>query len=299
MTPDVSVVVCTYERPAHLQRCLDALCGQESAREYEIIVVDGSPSRTARDLTSASRFPECSISYHPYTEAGLSAARNEGYRQAAGEYVLYVDDDAVPASDWIDRLAEGLERDAEIVIGPSRPPDSYQRPAWLSADLERYLGFFDLGDREQTVPRGEIAGTGANMGFERQELVELGGFDERLGRQHGGLLSREELDLFRRADQTGLTCKYVPAPVTHAVDTKDLTRRFFERRLFYEGVSEFREFRAGRGTDLLTKVLKLGLRVPYHTVRYLHAVLTGDEASRLTYYCRLLEAYGFASAPLR
>ena len=37
-------------------------------------------------------------------QGGVSVARNAGARAAAGDYIAYLDDDAIPALDWIERI---------------------------------------------------------------------------------------------------------------------------------------------------------------------------------------------------
>jgi glycosyltransferase involved in cell wall biosynthesis len=113
--PLISVVVPTRDRPAALRRCLDALAAQTRADELEVIVVDDGS--VAGDEVSQL------VASHPRgrlirrSGQGPAAARNAGARDAQGAFLCFVDDDCEPQREWVDRLVERLQRDADGVAG--------------------------------------------------------------------------------------------------------------------------------------------------------------------------------------
>lgn len=165
--PSASVVICAYNAAATLEECLEKTCAMEYPN-YEVVVVDdGSTDATAE---IARRFPR--VRLLTIEHAGLSVARNEGYRAASHELIAYLDSDAYPTEHWLYYLVLGMEdRTVAGVGGPNVPPpddpDSAQRVAQAPGGP---LHVLLSDDRAEHVP-------GCNMAFWRYALEEVGGFD--------------------------------------------------------------------------------------------------------------------------
>ena len=104
----ISVVVPVYNVEAYLPRCVDSLLGQDIAQPYEIILVDdGSRDRSGAlcDEYRAAHPERIRVVHKP--NGGLSSARNEGARQAAGEWVTFVDSDDYVSPGYL-RVLYGL-----------------------------------------------------------------------------------------------------------------------------------------------------------------------------------------------
>lgn len=169
MTPRVSVVIATHERPEGITRTLAALRAQSlPADEFEIVVVDdGSGPATAEALQQAERAggPVLRLLRND-VRSGPAGARNLGWRVARGELMAFTDDDCQPVARW---LESGLESWADeprrFVQGPTRPnPDHADRAGPFSHTLE--VG--TLGPWWET----------ANVFYPRAALERVGGFDE-------------------------------------------------------------------------------------------------------------------------
>src|SRR5215207_11073344 len=112
-----TVVICTRDRPEALERCLGAV-GALDHPVFDVLVVDnGSPAAGAREL--ADRWgARCAVESRP----GLSRARNRGAREAAGEVIAYLDDDAQPEPGWLAALEQELDDPAVMAVaGRIRP----------------------------------------------------------------------------------------------------------------------------------------------------------------------------------
>lgn len=178
-------MVCTRDRPAELERCLQSLW-QLRNPSFEVMVVDnGSSNRSAMEL--ARRY-EAEYIYDPIP--GLSHARNIGARACDTEIVAYLDDDAVAESGWLEALvAEFNDPEVAAVVGrcvPFKVETEAERlwvqmygPTWGRENrlvLDRHTP-----DWFVHAAFGGL-GIGANMAFRRRVFEEWRGFDERLGR---------------------------------------------------------------------------------------------------------------------
>ncbi len=184
MTPDVTVVVCTRDRPRELERCLDALAGQQYAR-FDILVVDNGSGDSVAESCRA-RGAACIREPHP----GLTHARNLGARAARGEIVAYLDDDAIAEPGWLAALVRAFaEPRVAAVAGHTR----YMKARGDSLDMTGEDAHHEGRVRERRIVDratpdwftlacfGGI-GDGNTMAFRRAVLTSAVRFDERIGR---------------------------------------------------------------------------------------------------------------------
>jgi glycosyltransferase involved in cell wall biosynthesis len=109
--PDISVVVCTRDRPETLPRALSSIWRQ-TRRGFEVIVVDdGSqpPVRFASELPAPLRVVRLE-------RLGPGAARAAGLDAARGRYIAYCDDDDEWMPDHLADLAAVLDERAEVAL---------------------------------------------------------------------------------------------------------------------------------------------------------------------------------------
>lgn len=109
--PFVSVVVCSYNGSATIRDTLTAL-GKLDYPSYEVIVVNDGSTDGLADIVK--EYPVTLIST---SNQGLSNARNTGMRNAKGEIIAYIDDDAYPDPHWLLYLASGYKNSTFAGIG--------------------------------------------------------------------------------------------------------------------------------------------------------------------------------------
>ena len=103
-----TVMLCTHNRAAMLVRCLESLLPSvQNVPQFEVLVVANACSDDTavrvRGLQAAFG-PALRILEEP--RPGLSIARNVGAGAARGEYLIYLDDDAVPSPGWMEAYRE-------------------------------------------------------------------------------------------------------------------------------------------------------------------------------------------------
>jgi GT2 family glycosyltransferase len=225
--PSISVAVCTRNRPAELERCLQSLQRLTDAAD-EIVVIDNAPDGDATRSVVA-RFP--GVRYFPESRAGLSAARNTALKSASSEVVAFTDDDVIVDPQWIRHLRRAFaDAQTMVVTGLVLPAELETRAQLI---FERKLAYFHLGYRERIfdqvwfnslkdkgVHSWEV-GAGANMAI-RREAYRLGyQFDTRLGPGVFGGCG-EDSEYWYRLLANGWRCVYHPAAIVYHHHRRDL-----------------------------------------------------------------------------
>lgn len=236
----ISVVICTHNRADSLARTLASLTTQTlSHDDFEVLVVDNASTDHTANVVGT--FPNLPVRYIYEPTLGLSIARNTGWHAARGEYVAFLDDDAVAVPDWLMSIMQEIaERPNTNVCyaGRSKVRFPSVRPSWLSDALMVSFGELDLGDRVRYLNETSHFALGCNMILPRSVLKTCDGFAPTLGRIATQLRSGEEVLLQQQILATGGDIVYLPdALISHHIDTARLTRRWVLRRRFWEGVS--------------------------------------------------------------
>lgn len=113
----------------------------------------------------------------------VTRARNEGYRRAEAEKILFLDDDSMPRDGYLAEAAETLD-DAAAVTGRTVHP----RDDVFAGQLTNH---YDFGPEPCSVEHF----WGCNMGMRKEALDAVGGWDETMGWGH------EEKELADRVRQ--------------------------------------------------------------------------------------------------
>jgi GT2 family glycosyltransferase len=280
--PELSVIVCTHERPDDLDRCLHGLAAL--ANPVEVIVVDSASAVPCRELVESYGRLVGDLHYVYLKQPGLSAARNAGIASATCPIVAFVDDDAVPARDWARRVLDAFgPADVGCVGGACRPVFAAPRPRWLSDRLLQLAGITRLGNRAREPRSSAEWPFGANMSFRREALLEAGAFSTELGRRGTSLLSGEDSDMVARVLQAGWRVWLEPtAVVDHRVSAERCQGGYYWRRLWWNGISRAMKPSAPASARLLVAV----------PLRLLLWGLSGDRV----YLYRLAESAGYFAA---
>lgn len=176
--PPVSVVIVSRGRAADLPLCLLGV-SQLNYPKFEIVLVaDRAGLSAARDLPFFDQLKTV-----PFEQANISAARNMGVVEAAGEIIAFIDDDAVPEPTWLTHLVAGFDDPSVGVAGgfvrgrngisfqwTARSVDGAGKAARLDVDGARISVLSPSNGRA-------IKTEGTNMAVRRDVLADIGGFD--------------------------------------------------------------------------------------------------------------------------
>jgi glycosyltransferase involved in cell wall biosynthesis len=192
-----SIVIATHNRPGGLRACLDALTQGPLHHPMEIVVVDDASTPPVDAVALEVGVP---VRLLRGEGCGPAAARNRGIAAAAGDIVIFTDDDTRPEPGWADAAIDYLERHPHDigVEGPvrSRPWDPlYEKSIATEVPGHHWT---------------------CNIAYRREVLTAVGGFNEGFPGAHG-----EDLDLAFRAKAHGtigfsdaMAIDHAPRPVS-------------------------------------------------------------------------------------
>lgn len=243
--PRVTVCLCTRNRPAYIRDCLAGLRRQTVTPDrFGVLVVDsGSATANHAELVSI-------VAAHPNARlitldhSGVSLARNVGARTVGTGYIAYIDDDAVPAPDWVERIIAVIQqapRPPAVLGGRILPLWEAPLPGWWPDSLRGVLSIIETegcGEyRTHEVPE-KLEPYAANVTMHVPALLAMGGFGATIGRQGDVLLSDEEVQLAWRMQDAGYSARYDSSIVVHHhIQPLRLTPAWLLSRLYWQGVS--------------------------------------------------------------
>lgn len=240
----ITVIICTYNREKYIGQLLDSLAKNDYPEsDYEIVLVNNNSTDNTRLICErfAANHQNISFRYVEEQEQGLSAARNRGIKEAKGDIVIYVDDDALVDSDYIRTYAEHFSSFPETMAagGPIEPLYETAEPSWMSPYTKALLtAWMNYGDKVREYPSGRFPG-GGNAAYRKSVFDKVGLFNTDLGRKGTALLASEEKDIFDKMRQLGMRVLYLPTPVLHhIIPQAKLEEPYFDRLTLQIGRSE-------------------------------------------------------------
>ena len=240
----ITLIICTYNREKYIGPLLDSIAKNDyPTTDYEIVLVDNNCTDNTRGVCEqfAAAHPEINFRYVIETEQGLSAARNKGIKEAKGEIIIYVDDDALVDADYIRIYATHFAAYPETMAagGPIEPLYETEEPKWMSPYTKSLLtAWMNYGDKVREYPNGRYPG-GGNAAYRKVVFAKVGLFNTELGRKGSLLLASEEKDIFDKMHALGMQVLYLPTPVLHhIIPQAKLEEDYFNRLTLQIGRSE-------------------------------------------------------------
>ena len=206
MTPEVSVVVVSWNGKHYLDACLSAVATQQGIDLETILVDNGSRDGTVEFVRQ--RFPAVRV-VALGTNLGFAAGNNAGAREARGRYVAFLNNDTIADPGWLRALRDGVDEGAGFALTTSRIVYMHD-PSVIDSAGDGVLRWGGAFKRHHGAPAhvadqsDEVFGVcGAACLMPRAVFEELGGFDEDFFASH------EDVDLSYRARLRGYRCRYV------------------------------------------------------------------------------------------
>jgi glycosyltransferase involved in cell wall biosynthesis len=236
--PHISVCICTFKRSRLLSCLLHELDCQktEGSFTYSVMIVDNDVSESSREVVS--KFQKASslqVSYEVESEQNIALARNKALANAEGDFIAFIDDDEVPAIDWLINLFQTCqERKIDGVLGPVLPRFEKNPPIWVKKG-----GFCDRPTHATGFRINWNEGRTGNLLIRRGILAGLTPvFRPEFG--SGG----EDRDFFRRMIERGRVFVWCNEAVVYEwVPSLRWKRSFLMRRALLRGKMALKQHR--------------------------------------------------------
>ncbi|MBA2677865.1 MAG: glycosyltransferase [Ktedonobacteraceae bacterium] len=247
-SPRFSIIICTYNRRTMILTALASLRKQTFPYKYfEILIIDnGSTDGTFDAVQTYIDMPHKKQGEEVWRvqclhEAcnGLSHARKRGMEAATGEIVVFLDDDIVVDSRFLEQLHLAYtETGADAVGGCVKMYWEDPRPYWLTDDFLGMLGYY-MPFRTRSKLTTAIHFSSSCFSVKREVLAKVGGFSHLLSKRLNMPISADVADLCQRLHQAGCALWYEPsAYIGHRVSQARLKRAFFVGRAYWQGRAE-------------------------------------------------------------
>jgi len=220
-SPFVTVIVPTYNRKKLLKNLLNSLLSQSyPANKFEIIIVDdGSKDGTREMVGIYQKGTNRNLKYFYQQNKGPGAARNTGIRNSEGSLIVFIDDDCIASSNWLQEIIGGFDDFNVAGVG------GRIKTIATKSIISEYCSY--IGVMEKPIMQGDTVKylVGANSSFRKEHLNAAGWFNETIP------LGGEDLDISFRLEQAGYKLKFNPEAVIyhlHKQTLKELLVTFFK-----------------------------------------------------------------------
>ena len=262
----ITIIICTYNREKYIGPLLESIAKNDYPKgDYEILLVDNNCTDNTRAVCQsfAETHKDVNFRYVVETEQGLSAARNKGIKEAKGDIIIYVDDDALVDTNYISSFAEHFANNPTTMAagGPIEPLYETEEPKWMSPYTKALLtAWMNYGNAVRNYPKGKYPG-GGNAAYRKVVFDKVGLFNTELGRKGTALLASEEKDIFDKMHALGMQVKYLPTPVLHhIIPQAKLEKPYFDRLTRQIGDSERMRTLAISKSKYISRLVSEGIK---------------------------------------
>jgi glycosyltransferase involved in cell wall biosynthesis len=203
----ISAVICTYNRAERLRETLDGLGRMSVPPEvkWELIVVDNNSTDNTRSVVEEFvQTSGLSVDYLFEPRQGKSHALNLAIKKSKGDIVAFLDDDVIPAEDWLANVWKEFSTDGELGVLSGRVE--------LANPLDLPLMIITYPKRKLAMSYLDVdglIGAGCCSTFRRSVLDDVGDFDTVLG-PGSRFRATEDRDYGYRAWKVGTKMLYAP-----------------------------------------------------------------------------------------
>jgi len=231
----LSIIICSYNRASYISGALDSLYHQSAGLDnFEAIIVDNNSTDNTAEVFKQWRSSHANGNFTYLTESkqGASFARNTGATSAKGQWLCFMDDDAIANEVYVENIIKHIKTTPEAIGFGGRIIPKYipSEPKWMSYYVSSLVGNFDYAPTACAFENGKYP-LESNMIVKKDIYDSIGGFNTQLPGVVGTLrIGGEGKELFYKLLALGHTIYYDPAIcVHHVVEVKKLTPEYMYR----------------------------------------------------------------------
>ncbi|MBR2823424.1 MAG: glycosyltransferase [Clostridia bacterium] len=266
---EVSICIPTKNGGEQFRQVLEAVFHQKTDRSYEVICVDSGSSDGTLEIIRS--FPEVTLRQIPPEEFGHGKTRNLAASFGTGTYILFLTQDAVPASDsWLEQMIRAMETDERIAVGFGI---HYPYPDCNVLDRRDILNHFQGFGRTNTVYRLDDPGRYEQDAEYREKLAFSSDNNACVRRDvftrypYPDVEFAEDQIWTRQMMERGYSkvyCPYAAVYHSHNYPPREYARRYFDQ---YKGIQELRGGKVIDGVSAAVREAKQQIRLDIAYVR--------------------------------
>lgn len=297
--PSISVILCTHNpRASSLVRVLQALSQQSlPLSDWELLLIDNASATPVRDRSEFSAlWSTLPARFVNEPTLGLTPARLRGFVEAKAPVLVLIDDDTVPARDYLEQCKQAFADQPTLGAIGGRIHGEFERPPprWAHEFLD-CLAVRDYGEKpiraliHNTLGPWEPCGAGmalratvaraythAAQAPQRRQLDRVG----------AALTSCGDTDLARTAADIGLYLGYEPRlKLTHLIPAGRLRLSYLIKLVYAIQRDGWLLLRLRQPSDS-------PLRPTAHWIRIVHACLASASMRPQSWLLRLAARLG-------
>lgn len=227
---DVSIIIPCFNRAQLTKECIEQLCANDPAANYEVIFVDNGSNDETADILKAIEGDVKVVRFNH--NRGFAVACNQAACIAEGKYFVFLNNDTLPQAGWLDQLLAAYARHpkAGAVGSLLLYPDGTVQHAGIAIN-ERKVPYhifqnFSAADTAVNDERAMTAVTGACMLVTADVFRTMGGFDENY------LNGFEDVDFCMRLADAGFVSIYAPQSIVIHHEESSAGRKANDRQNF-------------------------------------------------------------------
>ncbi len=254
----LSVIIPTLNRAQLLKKALDSINAQElNQNDFEVLVIDNGSTDNTKEIVSQFKDIIKNIQYHLIKTPGLHNGRHAGLKYARGDILVYADDDIQALPTWLSAIQDAFQAPNTALVGGNNLPLFIDTPPkwltqlWLKRSLRKgkslpALSILELQGESRAFSPFLV--WGCNFAIKKDVLLEAEGFnpdgvpDELIKYRGDG-----ETYISDYISKSAMQCIFHPqASVYHTVTPERMTKKYFKKRGFNQGISDsFTHLRRG------------------------------------------------------
>jgi glycosyltransferase involved in cell wall biosynthesis len=284
---DISVVICTCDRLASLERVIASAAEMSvDGVAWELLIVDNGRGGEVEKVVDRykARLP---LRMEREPETGLSRARNCGVKSARGKYIVFTDDDVILDKGWLLAYSDAIRRRPDGVVFGGKIIPVLESPctAWFRENIDLFtevVSARDFGPAELPLSvADDRVPFGANYAVRAMEQRQFL-YDVNVGPGTG--IAGEEVAVIASILKSGRPGYWIPgAIVHHIISPSRQTTEYVVKRYKWQGAAFLPR------TDERGALIKLAAKVTTVYMKYLVARALNLEPRWIT----LLKYYAY------
>jgi glycosyltransferase involved in cell wall biosynthesis len=206
--PEISVVLCTYNRETHLKKAIDSIV-EQTFKNWELLVVDDGSQDNTFEVVNRYLQEFRNIRYLKHQNKQLGYSRNAGIQASFGKHITFIDSDDAYRPDHLESRLKYMQSHPEIDL----------IEGGFFSEEEIFVA--DYFQRGQIINLRECV-LGPTFFGKRRVFFELQGFND--------IYFGEDTDFWERAEKIFKTQKITePQTYIYTRAEKSLTKDILEQ----------------------------------------------------------------------